>query len=247
MNWLREQVENPQSALAIVVYTLFAIMLIIGYFVTWPVEEKPEYWRFLCWLRIALTFTSFCAAGAMVGYLIFSRALTGLAVMIVPALLLTVNPLRDVAFGEQQAIVDRVVFIERTKFASSARYNTSTYQKKYAIIRFADQSILEIAAGEYERYAERCRVRGGSVATLQYLKGLERIISAECGGSGTPEDVDRFYRTQSGCDEVKDAPSCYETGKAYERGVGVAANAQRALEYYRKSCELGFDAICTRR
>lgn len=246
MNWLRDQIENPQSLLAIIVYTLFAIMLLIGYFVTWPVEEKPEYWRFLCWLRIALTFTAFGALGAMVGHLIFSRTLEGLVMMIVPALFVTMNPLRDVLAGEHKAVVDKVVFVERAEFASSARYNMSTYQKKYAVIRFADQSTLEIAAGEYERYSEKCRAQGGSVETLQYLKGLERIVSAQCGGSGTPEDVDRFYRSQSGCDEVNDALSCYYTGKAYERGVGVAANAQHARAYFRKSCELGFDAICNR-
>jgi len=43
-----------------------------------------------------------------------------------------------------------------------------------------------------------------------------------------------------------DAEGCHDLGNAYEKGMGVGRDRRRAVELYRRACEMGFKQACSK-
>ena len=52
-----------------------------------------------------------------------------------------------------------------------------------------------------------------------------------------------FQPMQHACDK-KVATACFEFGLLYEKGLGVEQNRTKAIDYFTKGCEYGYDNAC---
>ncbi len=89
-------------------------------------------------------------------------------------------------------------------------------------------------------------------ARQSYTLGCENGFAGSCtnlalmlqDGSGGPVDYAKSRSLlEAGCQNARGI-DCHNIGVTYEHGFGVTVNRDRASEYYRKACELGYDSAC---
>lgn len=233
--------------LGITVISVFATVAFSHFFITLPAASYPHLWKTLAWTRVILVFTSFLAFGYYLGVMILPNVMMGIAGAFILAAFCVMNPLRDLVEGVRIAEIETVGYVTEEIFTSSSEVSFGTNKIPKAIVHFSQQAEeLEVHEYFYQDHLERCAAQGGTPDKVHYLRHLEVIISVECGGSGTSQDVTDFIRSRNNCLASKSAVSCYRAGRNYEKGIAVRTDPAKALWYFAESCRLGFDAICDR-